>query len=141
MSAKSVESFSQPWISFLDILWIIVKTKGSVKSLLKLLPGGIISRTHINTFFICNCEFVIWKSWQIWLYKFILTKIIIWWITCKRTWKQKTIFKNNNSATTTVVRSDKARTRGFKLYGNLHWGWGELGRQKLQVPLLYSGID
>jgi hypothetical protein len=112
LSAKSLEPFSQPRINFLGILWMIVKTKGSVKSLLKLLPEEIISRTSVITFVICNSEFWIWKSWQIWLYKFILTKIIIWWITCKRTWKPKTLFKNNNSAATTAVRSDKASTRG-----------------------------
>ena len=50
-SAKSVEAFSQPWINFLGILRMIVKTKGSVKSLLKLLSGEIISRTYVNNFF------------------------------------------------------------------------------------------
>ena len=51
LSAKSVEAFSQPWINFFGILWMIVKNKGSVKSLLKLLHGEIISGTYVNTFF------------------------------------------------------------------------------------------
>jgi hypothetical protein len=60
LSAKSVEPFSQPWINVLGILWIIVKTKGIVKSVLKLLPGEIISRTSVITFFlfaIVNSEY------------------------------------------------------------------------------------
>ena len=66
-------------------------------------------------FFSRSSEYWIWKSWQIWLYKLILTKRINCWITCNRKWKPKNIFKNNNSAATTVVRSDKARTRGMEI--------------------------
>ena len=39
-------------MNFLGILRMVVKTRGSVKSLLKLLSGEIISRTYVNTFYL-----------------------------------------------------------------------------------------
>ena len=90
------------------------RTKGSVKSLLKLLLGEMISRTYINTFFysqywILNMK--IWTDLTVQIYSYKINYMII---TCKRTWKPKTKLKkkNNNSAAITVVRSDKSRTRG-----------------------------
>ena len=90
---------------------MIVKTKGSVKSLMKLLPGEIISRTSVVTFLfeIVNSEYENPDGFD--CTNFFLLKYLYGESHVKRTWKPNTIFKNNNSAATTVVRSGKAKTR------------------------------
>jgi hypothetical protein len=103
LSAKSVKAFSQPWLNFLGILWMIVKTKGSIKSLLKSATWGnnfqkLCQYLFYSQSWIQNMKILTDLTVQIYSYK-----KIIWWITCKRTWKPKTIFKNQNKITLPLV--------------------------------------
>ena len=50
--------FSLPWINFLGILWMIVKDKGRINSLLKMVPWEVTTRTMSITFCNINSDFM-----------------------------------------------------------------------------------